>query len=971
MRTMRLIPYYIYIVAAFLFGLNASATVSYDDCMRMWEELLGKDATRIIGSEQNVKTAAAIEAEFKASGLATGCITFNAPAFRPGRTTITVGGVTHRIYPMAPGVFRPGNFKERRFSCNLVYGGFGSQEDFAALKGIELEGAILLMEFNCGQEWLPFFRHGIRGVIFIKNPETGNREAREKLVNTEVNLPRFMVGAAEGAELKKLTAGGSVGISVDAEPSRLENVKARSPWVIVPGKGPLDGEAVLITAALDSHCIVPDLAYGGQGGANLMLMMEMFRRFQKEPPSRTTVFCAVNAHTSNYLGERHLAWNLLMPRNEVEKMLDMVGADLRLDDMLLSHYSKFNLNPPTKEDAELIVRLRNLMDSTTGKNYTVKEPIVDMARREVNQLKGELLHLSRNKDLPADEMAKRRAELEDLRHHHVNVLTLFNKVGVRTELEQLGTLPLLNPDGTAAKCGHDKSFEVEILRKYVMEIVNSHRRSAELNRQEIAEVTENNRLREQLGTSRICFTVNLELDWGNDNVGFASCDFTSGEYWQHKFGMNAAALAKALPAKQEHWSARFVDSMTRVGGQPEMHFFRDHSYSPIPFQSASRTPSFSLRNPFSNYGKRFTPADTFARFGRRAVGIINYSSDLLKAMLDDEKITWPSDLKKPSKRGKYGAYMWSAQIKSFKFDDFSASVLPQIPVPNSVIVLYHPDDLNLTMRSGDVTTGFVVMTDERASATVTGLLSTWALPNAFAFDKDFTEVTCALDFGEAESKIPSNLNMGERGKTLALFNCVEYPVYVRDNPALIGNVPITEHSFLILNGRLNSQPKKFGFTGVRSPYSIKTFNILYGPASIFAESHEPLKLISEERALALKTTAESPLGDGFNSPEEFGSDFFATAAKDMSRLNEDRLRKLAGTSDELSITFRKRGDEALAEANAAKAEKNWTLYLQKLHLAVGAHLKAYRRMTAVTNDMLKAVVFYLALMLPFCFFAEK
>ncbi|MBO4344455.1 MAG: ABC transporter permease, partial [Victivallales bacterium] len=58
-------------------------------------------------------------------------------------------------------------------------------------------------------------------------------------------------------------------------------------------------------------------------------------------------------------------------------------------------------------------------------------------------------------------------------------------------------------------------------------------------------------------------------------------------------------------------------------------------------------------------------------------------------------------------------------------------------------------------------------------------------------------------------------------------------------------------------------------------------------------------------------------------------------------------------------------------ANAAKAEKNWTLYLQKLHLGVGAHLKAYKRMTAVTNDMLKAVVFYLALMLPFCFFAEK
>ncbi len=959
-------------LAIFAAALHLHATVTQEDCTTSWNTLLGNGKTRIIGSKQNEDTAAKIEAEFKASGLSCGSITFNAPAFRPGRTSIKANGKEYRIYPMAPGIFRPGNFKERHFECKLAYAGFGSREDLATLKGVELDGAILLMEFDCGQEWLPFFRLGIKGIIFIENPNSRNREAKEKLVNTEVNLPRFMVRATEGAELKQLAVNGGIGISVDAEPSRLENVKARSPWVIIPGKGPLSDEAVLITAALDSNSIVPDFAPGAQGGANLMLLMETFRSFTKNPPARTTVICAVNAHTSNHLGERNLAWNLLMPRSDVEKMLDIVGNDLRLDEMLLSHYSKFNLNPPTKEDSELIIRLRNLMDSSTGKNYTVKEPIVDMARREVNLLKGELLHLSRDKEMSAEEMAKRRAELDDLRHHHVNVLTLFNKVGVRADLEQLGTIPLINPDGTQAKCTHDKDFELNILRKYVSEIVSTHKKCAELNRQEISEVTENNRLREELGTKRVCFTIDLELDWGNAKVGFASCDFTSESYSQHRFGLNVAAVAKKLDAKPEHGATTFLDTMTRVGGQPEVHYFREHAYAVKVFQMASRTPSFGIRTPYSSFGRRFTPSDTFDNLdATRVAGVINYTTDLLHAILGYERITWPSDLKKPSKRGKFGAYAWASQIKSFKFDDFSASVLPQIPVPNSVIILYHPDDKNVTIRSGDVANGYVMITDERASATFVCLDALTTYPNAFAFDKDFTDVTCALDVGEAEAKIPSLMNRGEKSKTLALFNCVEYPVYVRDNPALIGVTPITEYYYLILNGRLNSQPKKFGFTGALSPYTAKLINLMDGPAAIFLEKHEPLKLISKERALALNTSEGNPLGKGFTSPDELGSDFFATAINDMSRLNEDRLRKLAGTSDELSVIFRKRGDEAIAEVNEARKGKDWPKYLQKLHLAVGAHIKAYKRMTSVTNDMLKAVVFYLALMLPFCFFAEK
>ena len=72
------------------------------------------------------------------------------------------------------------------------------------------------------------------------------------------------------------------------------------------------------------------------------------------------------------------------------------------------------------------------------------------------------------------------------------------------------------------------------------------------------------------------------------------------------------------------------------------------------------------------------------------------------------------------------------------------------------------------------------------------------------------------------------------------------------------------------------------------------------------------------------------------------------------------LRQLRGTSDELARIFLERGDEAIASMQSARTEHRYVDYLRSLYEALGAHGKAYGRMTAVTNDMLKAVVFYLA-----------
>src|ERR1035437_9408874 len=56
---------------------------------------------------------------------------------------------------------------------------------------------------------------------------------------------------------------------------------------------------------------------------------------------------------------------------------------------------------------------------------------------------------------------------------------------------------------------------------------------------------------------------------------------------------------------------------------------------------------------------------------------------------------------------------------------------------------------------------------------------------------------------------------------------------------------------------------------------------------------------------------------------------------------------------------------------AALADHNYPQYLRKLYEGLGALVKSYEQAKQTTDDMLKAIVVYMALLLPFCFFIEK
>jgi hypothetical protein len=120
--------------------------------------LFGAAGSMAPGMPGNLALEKEIERRFAASGFTNGALRFTAPVFVPGRTSLSISNEAPvRLYAMHPTMYRPGNFAESEFNANLVYMGKGEYSDLARARGTDLNGAIALMDFDCGDKWIRLY----------------------------------------------------------------------------------------------------------------------------------------------------------------------------------------------------------------------------------------------------------------------------------------------------------------------------------------------------------------------------------------------------------------------------------------------------------------------------------------------------------------------------------------------------------------------------------------------------------------------------------------------------------------------------------------------------------------------------------------------------------------------------------------------------------------------------------------------
>jgi hypothetical protein len=948
----------------------------------------------------NLELEEKVARRFAASGFKNGAIRFTAPSFVPGKTSLKLGDADPvELHPMHPSLFRPGNFKQTEFDASLVYLGWGLPRDLDKIKGLDLKGTIAVMDFQCSDNWQRFLRFGIQGFIFIGADRYWYQDSILKVYNTEVAVPRFFVAKEAGEKIRDvLVQAQGTKAHIKAEPSVWKNVEMRDLWVMIPGANEeMAKDTFVFVAPMDANSVVPSMAHGAENGTTLFLLMRMLDYFKENPPARSVILAAANAHTHHFLGERMLSWHLLAPQEKIEEMRNLLAARIRLQKMYKEQFSRLQLKPGTLDaDDAVIEEFRKLEDTTTGKRVKVKGPLQDVARRNYNQTKTELADLALLSLSDAEEK-KRRAEINMRKGQYLKVLKLFIKISIR---KKLTLKALIEDDRNLPPEVPESLHSGSLLKSYVAEVQQQFTRWNELNLRDLQIDQENGAIRDLVAGKTISMVISLDLIWRGKGVGFCSYNrHTRGGGWAREFGNWTTEIARRVANDETEAGAGsvkdrdkgetgeveqyalFFNTMTSYGGLPENHYFGLDLYSSIPyFQAAQTTPALSFRNVYTDGGNAFTPFDVFENLDHNFIEAgLKFIPDFFRAILAQKEVTDSTELPKPAPF--YPT--WSVNLETLKKDEYSPKPTPDLRVAGSVALLY-PNRKKILIRpiiGGDVTNVYLSMTDERASTIIYGIREGtkhgWFGPipsAAFQYDETFTHVTHTVDRGAIQETFKSDV-FELTNKILPMFRSVEYPIYDRTDPSLVAAGVIVVSKMTPVGGRRDSVPRKLGAAGIDTETK-STIPLTYGPAALYVEhkevkeKREPVKLMTG-RIMAINASEDEPEGIGFSSPEQLDSDFIAQAVSDMAILNKYRASRMSGVTNKLIDDYIAEGDEAIGALQKAESKKDHLEYLIQLYRAVGAESKAYGYLRAINTDMLKAIVFFMALMLPFCFFTQK
>jgi len=236
---------------------------------------------------------------------------------------ISVGGKVLRLYPLLPNWAAPCTTLGE--SGKLVYVGRGELEE---LNGKEINGSIVVMDFNSGYNWLTVAALGARAIIFLEPNDTTRSESMMKYVDSPVKILRFYIRGDDARQLveecNKRVEGRIVSSQV------WEEREAHNIIGLIEGKR--RDEVIAFFTYYDSFSVVPDLAYDKDAVGNPAAWLEIARYFSLNRPERSILFVAFSGHYQYLRGVaaflNNVFKNLTYARQFAEKIKIALAIDL-------------------------------------------------------------------------------------------------------------------------------------------------------------------------------------------------------------------------------------------------------------------------------------------------------------------------------------------------------------------------------------------------------------------------------------------------------------------------------------------------------------------------------------------------------------------------------------------------------------------------------------------------------------------
>jgi hypothetical protein len=635
------------------------------------------------------------------------------------------------------------------------------------------------------------------------------------------------------------------------------------------------------------------------------------------------------------------------------------------------------------EDEKIFEVWRGTQDSSTGQRIYVKTPLQDAFKSQMNRI-GQEIRVVRSQDrtdLSADERAASLAALEAQRDLFRSVLVLFNKMDIgvgrsRTYYRQIAV----------------NDAQRGLLKETVDRFVAQYRQWQNRHQIMLERDAAASGIRLALGRRKIGVVIALEMDAHAERAGFYYQSPRVGRAWFKGFAEICKTLAAEL-GLGEDGSGFYADTLLANSGETMGHFFNQAANLPgtrldlVPtsanwfYHAAKATPAFSLRSLLSGPGRGFGPDDTLGNIIPEKVHALQTNGRrFLGGLARHAEVISVSNLK-PIQGMSARNPIWSTLLRSYSMEEFSGKPVSTDPIQGTLVALYQatrglqgvPSIIDV-----DVINSYLGITDEAANTYFYGLAEARTLaPTAYQMDADFREVRYTIDKGRVQSSKQASSAVNNYPRvTLPMFRCVEYVFQDLRDPSSISASPIETRKLWPKSALGQSDPEKFGAHGVATLSPAPT-HIANGPVGIYTQWRRPefdpesIMVITDSRRMLLNSTPEHPRGEGFPDPRDVPADLVGQAAADMSILNKSRNEAMQGVVNQLLDQLIARGDKLKDAALARFAVKDHLGYLRTMYEALGNQVKAYQELRAMNADMLKAVIVFMALMLPFCFFLQK
>jgi hypothetical protein len=269
-------------------------------------QALSSDPSRVTGYAGASMAARYIENRLVAAGADTVYRRiFHVPVPLDRGAGIRVHGVAYELQGMWPNLARTSTTVPDGVAGPLVYAGRARPTEVAAQS---LGGAIVLLEYDCADDWVRVFDAGAVAVVFLA-AEAGDpadwahrSEGAVRFLSTSADMPRFYAEVDVARRLRQ------------AAPAPLARLTGRMDWTdvegatlvsVVPGTDPaLHGEAIVVASYYDAVSPVPARAPGADQASGVAVWLELASYLHQQRPARTVVLVTAPGHFQALAGMR-------------------------------------------------------------------------------------------------------------------------------------------------------------------------------------------------------------------------------------------------------------------------------------------------------------------------------------------------------------------------------------------------------------------------------------------------------------------------------------------------------------------------------------------------------------------------------------------------------------------------------------------------------------------------------------------